>query len=122
MPNPNHNISMTEEESNRREFFRNSAVAAGAVAVTAGLGISPEASAQNPKKAELEKPLQLTASFDRRHAEKITKDDVWLVLDQLFEIAGCPTCGLNGFDIRLETQSIFDLKTNIPVNVGLHHR
>lgn len=119
---PNHDISMTEQESNRREFFRNSAVAAGAVAATASLGISPGASAQNPKNSELAKPLQLTASFDRRHVEKITKDDIWQVLDQMFEIAGCPACGLNGFDIRLETQSIFDLKTNIPVNVGLHHR
>lgn len=119
MSNSDQELSTTEQDNNRRDFFRNSALAAGAAAA-ASIGVSSTASAQDVRTATLVKPKQLTASFDARYAGKITRDDIWLVLEKMFDIAGCPTCGLNGFDIHLGTLPIFDVKAEIPVNVGMH--
>lgn len=121
MSNLDQELSTTEQDNNRRDFFRNSALAAGAVAAAASIGVSPAASAQDLKTAALAKPRQLTASFDARYVGKITRDDIWQVLEKMFDIAGCPTCGLNGFDIHLGTLPIFDVNANVPVNVGLHY-
>lgn len=112
-------LATIEQDNNRRDFIRNSALAAGAVAAAATIGVSPAASAQDLKVASLAKPKQLTASFDSRYVSKITKDEIWLVLEKMFDIAGCPTCGLNGFDIHLGVLPIFDVKANVPVNVGI---
>jgi len=114
-----HELSTIEQDNNRRDFIRNSALAAGAVAAAATVGISPAASAQDLRVTSLAKPKLLTASFDSRYVSKITKDEIWLVLERMFDIAGCPSCGLNGFDIHLGVLPIFDVKANIPVNVGM---
>lgn len=121
MSNLNQETPTTEQDNKRRDFLRNSAITAGTVAAAASIGISSDTSAQSLKTATLVKPKQLTASFDARQVEKITKDEIWLVLERMFDIAGCPTCGLNGFDIHLETQTIFNVKSNVPVNVGFQY-
>lgn len=111
-----HNVQ--EQDNQRRDFIRSSALAAGAVAA---IGIGSHASAQEFEGALTGKAQKLSAAFDARYQSKITKEDVYLVLERMFDIAGCPTCGLNGFDFNLAVTPIFEVKSNIPVNVGLQY-
>lgn len=106
------------QESGRRNFIRNSALAAGSVAA---LSVAAGASAQDREfyeKATV-RSKKLTATFDSKYQTKITREDVFAVVDQLLDIAGCPTCGLNGFDLNLEVNPVFESKIDIPVNIGV---
>jgi hypothetical protein len=112
-------LRLEEQDNNRRDFIRNSALAAGAIATAAAISVSPSASAQDVRTATLGKPKLLKATFDARYASKITKNDILLVLEKMFDIAGCPTCGLNGYDINLGVLPIYDLKIDVPVNLEM---
>lgn len=127
MSNTENDTPEIKEENKRRDFIKNSALAAGAIAA---VGVSTQASAQKyaisgfetAKLPEFEKPKLLTAAFDKRYQEKITREDVFRVVDLILDIGGCPACGLNGFDINLSVNPIFKIDTNIPVNVSLNHQ
>lgn len=101
-------------DNKRRDFIRNTALAGAA----ATIGVGTAASAQDLKHPSTDKPRLLTAAFDARYQAKITKADVYDVLEQMFDIAGCPNCGLSGIDLRLGLDPIFDVRSQIPVNVG----
>lgn len=111
--------NITQQDNPRRDFIRNSALAAGAGAAAA-IGVSSQVVAQEiePKTLGVRK---LSAVFDARYKDKLTKDDILLVLEQMFDIAGCPTCGLGGYDVHLGLDPIFDVKSNIPVNVSMQN-
>ena len=98
----------------RRDFLRNSMLAAGAVAT---LAVADSASAQTPyDKAgdivrTLPAPKLIDVTFSRGDVEI---DDLYTVIKQLGEITGCLTCGLNGFDFHVHINPVLPFKTNSP--------
>lgn len=105
-----------EPDNSRRDFIVGSALAAGAATV----GIGSNAYGQEAERYDhVKAPQLMTASFDARYQQKISRDDLFKVVDQMLEIAGCPTCGLAGIDLRLGLDPIFNVDSAIPVNVGI---
>lgn len=107
-----------EKDSDRRTFLRNSALMAGtAAAITATSSTSQAASFLEFSDEEPRKTLK--AAFDSAYTGKIQKRDVYQVVDQILNIAGCPTCGLVGFDINLTVDPLINLDTEIPSKLGI---
>lgn len=97
----------------RRDFLRNSVLAAGAVAT---LAVAESASAQtcydasgNIVKAATS-PKTIDVAFS---AGDLKIDDLYNVIKQLGGITGCLTCGLNGFDLHVHINPVYPLKTNL---------
>lgn len=108
--------STAEQDNSRRDFIVGSALAAGA----ATIGVGSSAHAQDSRLSDVVKGGRvMTASFDARYREKLTREDLFQVVEQMLEIAGCPTCGLSGIDFRLGLDPIFEVKSVVPVNVGV---
>jgi len=108
----------TEENlaEDRRNFIRNAVLATGAAAT---IGLSNTASAATATN-EFGSGKLLAASFDSKY--KLDIYNLRRVVEQLVDIAGCPTCGLVGFDLRLSLDDVIDVKSEIPVNVSLENQ
>ena len=82
------------DAADRRAFLKGAALVAG-VAATGVLAAAPEASAAVRGRAR--------ATFQLKFSKRqLTIDNLHKALDEVLNEAGCPTCGLNGFDIHLE--------------------
>lgn len=112
-------VSTKTDESTtneRRDFLRNSVLAAGAVAT---LAVAESASAQvcydaagNIVKAtDAATPKLLEVTFN---SGDVKIADLYSVIKQLGGITGCLTCGLNGFDLHVHINPVFPLKTVVP--------
>jgi len=98
----------------RRDFLRNSMLAAGAVAT---LAVADSASAQvcydaagNVVKTTTP-PKLIDVTFN---AGDLRIDDLYGVIKQIGGITGCLTCGLNGFDLHVHINPVLPLKTLVP--------
>jgi hypothetical protein len=113
------------EESNtkdRRDFLRNSVLAAGAVAT---LTATEMASAQTYYDADgnIVKGLPEVRVIDVAfNSSDLTVDDMYSVIKQLGRLTGCPGCGFNGFDLRFRINPIIKLDSRIPVAATLMQR
>jgi hypothetical protein len=98
----------------RRDFLRNSMLAAGAVAT---LAVAESASAQVCYDASgnivktTATPKLIDVTFN---AGDLKIDDLYSVIKQLGGITGCLTCGLNGFDLHVHINPVLPLKTLVP--------
>lgn len=100
--------------NDRRDFLRNSMLAAGAVAT---LAVADSASAQvcydaagNVVKTTTP-PKLIDVTFN---AGDLKIDDLYSVIKQLGGITGCLTCGLNGFDLHVHINPVLPFKTVVP--------
>lgn len=104
------------ESSNkdRRDFLRNSVLAAGAVATLAvaesvNAQVCYDAAGNVVKTTAAPKLIDVTFN-----SGDLKIDDLYSVIKQLGGITGCLTCGLNGFDLHVHINPVLPLKTNIP--------
>jgi hypothetical protein len=96
------------DATDRRAFLKGAAIVAG-VAATGVLAAAPEANAAVRPKAR----AHIRVSFTRRQlASADASTLLHKALDEMLDQAGCPTCGLGGFDIHLEELAI-QLKTEV---------
>jgi hypothetical protein len=100
-PNPTTAPATTDDTqssadaADRRAFLKGAALVAG-VAATGVLAAAPEANAASVR-GKARAVLQL--KFSKR---QLTIENLHKALDDVLDQAGCPTCGLVGFDIHLE--------------------
>ncbi len=109
--NPQTDETSTKE---RRDFLRNSVLAAGAVAT---LAVAESANAQVCYDAagNVVKAAATTKVIDVTFTKGDIKiDDLYNVIKQLGGITGCLTCGLNGFDFHVHINPVLPFKTAIP--------
>lgn len=83
------------DAADRRSFLKGAALVAGAAA-TGVFAAAPGAEAEVKPRAHATVRLGF-------NARRLTPDDLHAALEDILNRAGCPTCGLNGFDIILET-------------------
>lgn len=104
-------VNTDESNNDRREFIRNSVLAAGAVAA---LGATGSATAQTrldvSKLPVLTNKKVIDVSFD---SHDVVVDDIYQVIKQILDISGCPACGFNGFDLRIGVDPLIKLQTRI---------
>lgn len=112
-------ISTTESEDNsakdRRDFLRNSMLAAGAVAT---LVAAEGANAQTCYDAygNVIKTTATPKVIDvALNSSDVTLDDMYSILKQLGGITGCLACGFNGFDLRFRINPVIKLTARVPV-------
>ncbi len=106
----------------RRDFLRNSVLAAGAVATIAA---TESASAQTyyDMNGDIVKGLPEVKLIDIAfNSADIVLDDLYSVIKQLGRLTGCPNCGFNGFDLRFRINPVIKLDTRIPVAATLVQR
>ena len=99
----------------RRDFLRNSVLAAGAVAT---LAVADSASAQvsYDKAGNLLSAATGTKLIDIAFdSSDLVLDDVYDVIKQLGKLTGCLNCGFNGFDLRFRINPVIKLDTRVPV-------
>jgi hypothetical protein len=99
----------------RRDFLRNSVLAAGAVAT---LAVADSASAQvsYDKEGNLLSAATGTKLIDIAFdSSDLVLDDVYDVIKQLGKLTGCLNCGFNGFDLRFRINPVIKLDTRVPV-------
>lgn len=97
----------------RRDFLRNSVLAAGAVAT---LAVAESASAQTCYDASgnvVKAATSLKTIDVAFNAGDLKIDDLHSIIKQLGGITGCLTCGLNGFDLHVHINPVLPLKTNL---------
>ena len=100
--------------ADRRDFLRNSVLAAGAVAT---LAVAESANAQvcYDASGNVVKPTAIPKLIDVSfNAGDLKIDDLYSVIKQLGGITGCLTCGLNGFDLHVSINPVLPLKTAVP--------
>lgn len=104
----------------RRDFLRNSVLAAGAVATFA---VAESASAQtcydaggNVIKGAVAAPQVIDVAFN---SSDLVLDDLYSVIKQLGKLTGCLNCGFNGFDLRFRINPVIRLDARIPVAATL---
>lgn len=99
----------------RRDFLRNSMLAAGAVAT---LVAAEGANAQTCYDAygNVIKATTPAKVIDvALNSADVTLDDMYSILKQLGGLTGCLACGFNGFDLRFRINPVVKLSTRIPV-------
>lgn len=102
-------------DNDRRAFFRSAALAAGAVSVIgATLGVEEAHAAPAATKLRLQRSV-VKAGFDGN--AKVSIEHIYQAIEQMLDIAGCPTCGLVGFDLNLRINPVERLKIEIPATV-----
>lgn len=115
----NNDESNTKE---RRDFLRNSVLAAGAVATFAA---AESATAQTYYDADgnivrgLPEVKVIDVAFN---SADLALDDLYSVIKQLGRMTGCPNCGFNGFDLRFRINPVIKLDARIPVAATLMQR
>lgn len=111
----NSDESTTKE---RRDFLRNSVLAAGAVATFA---VADSASAQTCYDAggNLIKSTGTQVIDVAFNSSDLVLDDLFGTIKQLGKLTGCPNCGLNGFDMRFRINQVIKLESRIPVAATL---
>ncbi len=113
--NPTEALSSNETSNKeRRDFLRNSVLAAGAVAT---LAVADSANAQVCYDAagNVVSPTATPKVIDVTFTKGDVKiDDLYNVIKQLGGITGCLTCGLNGFDFHVHINPVLPFKTVIP--------
>ena len=110
-----------ESTKDRRDFLRNSVLAAGAVATFA---VAESASAQTcndaagniVKSANVNIPQVIDIAFDNSN---LVLEDLYGVIKQLGKLTGCLNCGFNGFDLRFRINPVIRLDARIPVAATL---
>jgi hypothetical protein len=117
--------SVTTEESttkDRRDFLRNSVLAAGAVAT---LSTTEAASAQTYYDAG-GNVVKATAGVQvidvAFNSSDLVLDDLFSVIKQLGKLTGCLNCGFNGFDLRFRINPVIKLDTRVPAAATLMQR
>jgi hypothetical protein len=118
-PNPKTDSSSSNE---RRDFLRNSVLAAGAVATFA---VAESASAQTCYDASgnIVKATTGTQVIDVAfNSSDLVLDDLYGVIKQLGKLTGCLNCGFNGFDLRFRINPVIKLDTRIPAAATLMQR
>ena len=106
----------------RRDFLRNSMLAAGAVAT---LAVAESASAQTCYDAagNIVKVPGDTQIIDVAfNSGDLVLDDLYSVIKQLGKLTGCLNCGFNGFDLRFRINPVIRLDTRIPAAATLMQR
>lgn len=123
----NQSIDPQTEETTakeRRDFLRNSVLAAGAVATFA---VAESASAQTcydaagniVKASSASAPQVIDVAFN---SSDLVMDDLYSVIKQLGKLTGCLNCGFNGFDLRFRINPVIRLDTRIPAAATLMQR
>lgn len=112
----NHSIDPQTDDTTkeRRDFLRNSVLAAGAVATFA---VAESASAQTCYDAggNIIKAYTGLQVIDLTFTSgSVALDDVYSAIKQLGKITGCLNCGFNGFDLRMRINPVIRLETKIP--------
>lgn len=106
--------STTQPTANeRRDFLRNSVLAAGAVA---SLAVAESANAQTCYDAggNIVKATSGVQVIDLTFASSsVVLDDVYSAIKELGKLTGCLNCGFNGFDLRLRINPVIKLNTKI---------
>lgn len=107
--------------NDRRDFLRNSVLAAGAVAT---LGIAESASAQISYDAggNVIKATGVQTIDVAFNSSDLVLDDLYGVIKQLGKLTGCLNCGFNGFDLRFRINPVLKLDARIPVAATLIQR
>jgi len=106
----------------RRDFLRNSMLAAGAVAT---LAVAESANAQTCYDAagNIVKAPGDTQIIDVAfNSGDLVLDDLYSVIKQLGKLTGCLNCGFNGFDLRFRINPVIRLDTRIPAAATLMQR
>ena len=99
--------------TDRRDFLRNSVLAAGAVA-TLAVAESAHAQVCYDASGNVVKPTAIPKLIDVSfNAGDLKIDDLYSVIKQLGGITGCLTCGLNGFDLHVRINPVLPLKTSV---------
>ncbi|MEE9383255.1 MAG: hypothetical protein V3V08_07560 [Nannocystaceae bacterium] len=106
-----------ESADSRRSFLRGAATVAGVATAGAVLASSGDTQAAiNPKLRLAVEPSPVSptmrVSFSVRH--KVRLEDIQEALFQVLDQTGCPTCGLNGLDLRFGLDEVLPLKTSVP--------
>lgn len=115
----NESISTTNE---RRDFLRNSVLAAGAVA---SLAVAESASAQTCYDAggNIVKATGGLQVIDLTFTSNaVVLDDVFSAIKQLGKLTGCLNCGFNGFDLRMRINPVIRLDTKVLSAVTVSHQ
>ena len=123
----NQSIEPQTEETTakeRRDFLRNSVLAAGAVAT---FSVAESASAQTcydaagniVKATSASTPQVIDVAFN---SSDLVMDDLYSVIKQLGKLTGCLNCGFNGFDLRFRINPVIRLDTRIPAAATLMPR
>ena len=106
----------------RRDFLRNSVLAAGAVATFA---VAESASAQTCYDAG-GNVIKATAGAQvidvAFNSSDLVLDDLFGVIKQLGKLTGCLNCGFNGFDLRFRINPVIKLDARVPVAATLIQR
>ena len=105
------------EQPERRTFLQNAAVAAGAVAATAGMASVAKAEACVTKDGIAAKNT-LGISFDARKAPDIY--ELQKVIEQALDLGGCPTCGLVGLDLHLQLDRVLEIDADLGARATLN--
>ena len=114
--------TINESTKDRRDFLRNSVLAAGAVATLTAMDSATAQTLFDTKGnviKGLPEPHVLDVAFDNSN---IVLDDLYSVIKQLAELTGCPACGFNGFDLRFRINPVIKLQTRIPAAATLSLR
>src|SRR5262249_8759655 len=84
-----------------RRAFMKSAVAVSTAVAAGGMGVVATAAepAQQAQAAKAKLSGSVSVRFDPKKPP--TDKDVHAVLEQIFRVHGCTTCGLGGIDLRL---------------------
>lgn len=114
--------SSSPSPESRREFLRGAATAAGVATAGAVLvGANSAKAAVNP---DLRQAVRATDSartmrvrFSARH--KVTLEDVQDAVIQVLGETACPSCGLNGLDLRFGLEELVSLKTQVPAQASM---
>ncbi len=115
-------FNASSNPNDRRDFLRNSMLAAGAIAT---LTAAESATAQTCYDAagnviKAASPVQvIDIAFN---SADVALDDFNSILKQLGKMTGCLNCGFNGFDLRFRINPVIKLDTRIPVAASLMQR
>lgn len=110
METPEINSQQEQSPSQRRDFIRNSALTAGAIAAATVAGSAHSATLVSDTSDLTSRRKTLDVSFN---STKVTQDEVFQVVKQFLELTGCDNCGFNGFDLRLKVDPVirFNIET-----------
>ena len=101
--------------SDRRSFLKGAAAGIATVTVAA---TTANAQRKPPSGDGDGSPALVNVAF----RQKVEIKDVHLVLERILTLAGCPTCGLSGIDIRMGMDRFRQLNlrgVDVPVDVGV---
>jgi hypothetical protein len=83
----------------RRTFLVQTAVSASALA--AAVASIPDAIAADNTEERRASMANLSGSLELQLHRDVTKEQINGVLEHIYRLSGCPTCGIRGIDLRL---------------------